>query len=143
MADDFLHSTNYINLGIDRSNNTADYIYYFTSGSWQQSFLSGSLMMRPYFGQQAVVGLQYAEKETVAVSLRPNPCKNVLFLDYNEDALLLSAETVLYNMYGKCCKRQQLEKQMDVSDLPAGVYVMRIVAANGQVLANEKFIVTK
>lgn len=137
------HSTNYINLGFDRSNNTADYIYYFTSGSWQQSYLSGSLMMRPYFGQQAVVGLQSAEKESVAVSLRPNPCKNVLFLDYNDDARLLSAETAVYNMYGKCCKRQQLEKQMDVSDLPAGVYVMRIVAANGQILANEKFIVTK
>ncbi|MBR4197985.1 MAG: T9SS type A sorting domain-containing protein [Bacteroidales bacterium] len=137
------HSTNYINLGFDRSNNTADNIYYFTSGSWQQSYLSGSLMMRPYFGQQAVVGLQSAEKESVAVKLRPNPCKNVLFLDYNDDTRLLSAETAIYNMYGKCCKRQQIEKQMDVSDLPAGVYVMRIVSANGQVLANEKFIVTK
>ena len=100
-------------------------------------------MMRPYFGQQAVVGLQSAEKESVAVKLRPNPCKNVLFLDYNDDARLLSAETAIYNMYGKCCKCQQIEKQMDVSDLPAGVYVMRIVSANGQVLANEKFIVTK
>jgi hypothetical protein len=46
-------------------------------------------------------------------------------------------------MYGKCCKRQSLEKQINVSDFPAGVYVMRIVSANGQVLANEKFIVTK
>ena len=137
------HSTNYINIGFDRSNNSCDKIYYYTSGSWHQSYLSGSLMMRPYFGQRAVVGMQTAESENIAIKLRPNPCKNVLFLDFNDDLRLHSAETVIFNMYGKCCKRQPIEKQMDVSGLPAGVYVLRIVAADGQVLANEKFIVTK
>lgn len=137
------HSTNYINLGFDRSNNSSDNIYYYTSGNWQRGILAGSLMIRPYFGQKAVVGLQSAEKENVAIRLSPNPCKDVLFLDFNDDSRLVSAEITVFNMYGKCCKRQSLEKQINVSDFPAGVYVMRIVSANGQVLANEKFIVTK
>lgn len=137
------HSTSYINLGFDRGNNTADNIFYHTSGQWQQSYLSGSLMMRPYFGHQAVVGLQQAEQVAVSIRLYPNPCKGTLFLDFEQTDATYGAQVYVCDMFGKVVIRQLLEKQVDVSALRAGVYILRIVGADGQTIKNEKFIITK
>jgi hypothetical protein len=136
------HSSNYINLGFDRSNNSADNIYYYTSGYWQRSILAGSLMMRPYFGQSAVLGISEAQLSQNAVNLYPNPCKDFLRLDYDETDVTLSSSTIeVYDMCGKLLKRQAVEKQMNVSDLRSGVYLLRITADDGQPIVNKKFIV--
>ena len=137
------HSTNYINLGFDRSNNTADNVFYHTSGQWQQSYLSGSLMMRPYFGYQAVAALQQVAHEAFDVRLSPNPCKNVLCVDYAENTIAETLQLVVCDVFGKSLITQRLEKKVDVSGLKAGIYLLRIVGADGQTLKNKKFIVTK
>ena len=136
------HSSDYINLGFDRSYNSSDNIFYYTSGYWQRSILSGSLMLRPYFGQKAVVGIDEARNLQTAVNLYPNPCKDILRLDYAEtDAALLSSTIEVYDMCGKLLKRQAVEKQINVSDLRSGVYLLRITTAGGQLVGNKKFIV--
>ena len=136
------HSSDYINLGFDRSYNSSDNIFYYTSGYWQRSILAGSLMMRPYFGQSAVAGIAEAQMSQNAVNLYPNPCKEVLRLDYDEtNATLSSSNIEVYDMCGRLLKRQNIEKQINVSDLRSGVYLLRITSAGGQLVGNKKFIV--
>lgn len=50
-------SADYINLGFDRNCDASDQIFYLTSAEWQRSILRGSLMLRPYFGAKALVGV--------------------------------------------------------------------------------------
>ena len=53
----------YLNIGFDRNTNSSDYTFSKTGVNWEQSFLKGSVMLRPYFGYKALVGLQDVEKE--------------------------------------------------------------------------------
>ena len=53
----------YLNIGFDRNTNSSQYTYSKTGVDWQQSFLSGSVMLRPYFGYKALVGLSEAKQE--------------------------------------------------------------------------------
>ena len=39
-----------INLGMDRNNNASEHTFYKVGGGWQQSFIYGALMIRPYLG---------------------------------------------------------------------------------------------
>ena len=111
----------YINLGFDRSFNTADRIYYHTSTDWQRSILSGSLMIRPGFGVAALpVGVGVVAMPEV--TLRPNPVADILYID----RLLSGARVEVFDMQGRrMCSTT--ECRIDVSAWAEGVYIVRVI----------------
>lgn len=54
-------TSDYINIGYDRNCDASDQLYYLTGVDWQRSILRGALMLRPYFGTQALVNVPHAE----------------------------------------------------------------------------------
>lgn len=115
----------FINLGFDRSFNSAERIYHFTSVSWQQSYLSGSLMIRPCFGQSAVVGIEEA-KEFNELKVYPNPADKKV----NIDGLPAGCKVIVYDIRG----RQVLvtnEEHIDASSLPDGIYLLKAITTSG------------
>lgn len=111
----------FVNLGFDRSLNTADRIFYLTGTGWQQSILAGSLMLRPCFGSAAAVGIE--QTQPAQVSLYPNPTAGLLFVQDVPDG----SHLILYNMQGQCVARHRTPVQaIDLSALPVGVYLLRI-----------------
>lgn len=50
-------TTDYINIGFDRNCDASQQLYYLTGVEWQRSILRGALMLRPYFGAKALVGM--------------------------------------------------------------------------------------
>lgn len=112
----------YINLGFDRSLNTSDRIWYLTGTEWQQSILSGSLMMRPAFGSAATVGVSDLQPQTSDLRVYPNPANDRVFVDGAVEGV------ELYDMMGR---RQMTSRNnsLDVSRLPNGVYVLRVISS--------------
>ena len=111
----------YINLGFDRSRNSCDRIWYLTGTEWQQSILSGSLMLRPAFGSAATVNIEWigeSEKWTVY----PNPAGDHVFIK----GLPEGACVELYDTYGRRVL-STFNAQLSTASLPDGIYFLRIV----------------
>ena len=118
----------YINLGFDRSLNSADRIWYLTGTEWQQSILSGSLMLRPCFGAAATVGINDNEPMAGSVEWRlyPNPTADMLYIDGIPSGTLLQ----LYDVTG----RKVLETnrtQLSTRSLSDGLYLLHAVTPDG------------
>lgn len=87
----------FINIGFDRGYNTAERIYYLTGTEWQQSILSGSLMLRPCFGSAAALAIEQPEPATRKVTLYPNPASNMVTVEPMENGSVAR----LYDMHGR------------------------------------------
>ena len=123
----------FINLGYDRSKNTADRIWYLTGTEWQQSILSGSLMLRPCFRAAATVGIEANGHAQHEHSVYPNPARTSVHVSGLE-----SGSTVeVYNTNGVVVMESPSTSDrdggnvIDVSSLPQGLYLIRVVTPQG------------
>lgn len=116
----------YINMGFDRSLNSADRIYYLTSTQWQQSILSGSLLLRPCFGAAATVGIAPVAAEKT-LTVHPNPATDEVWIDGMEAGTTVQ----LYDSRGSLMATTTGER-MTVRHLPAGLYLLRAVTPDGE-----------
>jgi hypothetical protein len=73
---------------------------------------------------------------TENISYFPNPTNNMLFIDSNENPVKVS----IYNVLGKEVISTKNSKEIDVSGLPSGVYIIRISIGDGVHQTNKKFI---
>lgn len=114
----------YINLGFDRNNNSSDRIYYLTSTEWQQSILSGSLLLRPCFGAAATEGIGQASADGVA--LFPNPASGWVTVS----GLPQGSRLTLFDAKGLPLL-QTATSRFDVGRLPQGLYFLKTVSPEG------------
>lgn len=121
----------FINIGFDRSLNTAERIYQLTDSTWKQSILSGSLMLRPCFGAAAAVGM--GNVETPQVNVFPNPADESLYVEGNV------AGASLYDMYGRCVARM-VGNTMDTRTIAPGLYLLWILSDDGRTTAKKIII---
>lgn len=122
----------FINLGFDRSFNSTEHIYYLTDSSWRQSFLSGSLLLRPCFGASATMGIG-AEPESVAVTIHPNPANTYVRAEGDVERM------ELYDLQGRQVAASR-GRQMATDALPNGVYLLRMRLTDGNTVV-QKLIV--
>lgn len=108
----------YLNIGFDRSHDAREHMYYQTSGSWQQSVLKGALMMRPYFGHAATVGVDNVE--VARLKVYPNPARNEAWVD----GLPEGAKVVLLDAMGRTVRTLE-GNRIDLGGLRPGVYLVR------------------
>jgi len=128
-------SNYYINIGFDRSYNTADHIFYRTSTDWQQSILSGSLMMRPCFGAAATVGIDEVGSGKREVTIYPNPARERVTVS----GLPEGSRVELYDAMGRRIN-ESTHQRINVSTIPSGIYLLRCIAPDG-VVHTEKLII--
>lgn len=114
----------YINLGFDRSLNSADRIFYLTGTEWQQSILSGSLMLRPCFGTAATVGIAPAQK--TAIHVFPNPTNDKVYIE----GLPEGSHIELYDAAGRRV-HTDLHPHISTSNYPNGLYLLRCITPDG------------
>jgi hypothetical protein len=83
-------------------------------------------------------GVMGVEETLIAenISYFPNPTNNMLFIDSNENPVKVS----IYNVLGKEVISAKNSKEIDVSGLPSGVYIIRISVGDGVHQTNRKFI---
>lgn len=130
-------SNTYINLGFDRSHNTSDRIRFLTGSAWEQSILSGSLMMRPCFGTSATLSAGTPRQPSPRIF--PNPAADRLHIDGIDDGSRLE----LYDYTGRLCLAQRGTGTLSVAHLPAGLYLLRIVPQGNTPPSTHKIIITR
>ncbi len=116
---------NYINIGFDRNTQNADKIWYLTSTEWQQSILSGSLMIRPRFGAAASLGIANNDLQP-QLKVFPNPANGIVYIDNMPAEGIFS----LYDISGRKVLTGR-SNTIETSVLSQGLYLLRIVSTDG------------
>ena len=84
------------------------------------------------------------EKKDKTIDIYPNPATNfIVVYNYSTEA---GRMIELFDVKGRRVKQQLangLATRMETSELPAGMYVLRVTAASGTVLRTEKLIINR
>ena len=117
-----------INLGMDRNNNASEHTFYKVGGGWQQSFIYGALMIRPYLGTLRGPNMgAIADVDSIAaIRLFPNPASNTLHVETPHPAALS-----LYSIQGQLVAHT-VGNTLSVAALADGIYSLSIALADGQ-----------
>lgn len=126
-----------INIGRDTSTDNSVYNYVNYNGSWQPSYMRGSLMIRPVVGASYYIGLD-EQKSDVSLQLYPNPVSNTLYLEGD----FQNGQVNIYDFMGRKVYQGEYQHEISVDNLNNGLYYIRIITADNQVI-NQKFIICK
>lgn len=124
----------YINLGFDRSYSSCDRIWYLTGTEWQQSILSGSLMLRPAFGSDAL-GIAQRGAERGIWKVYPNPANDYVKME----GLPEGTRIELYDSFGRRLL-STLHSHLSTHNLPAGLYLLRAITPSGDIHTHKLII---
>ena len=132
----FEQGNNYfINLGFDRNHDMSDHIFYLTGTDWQQSILSGVLMLRPCFGTAATVGIVAPGKERVEWTLFPNPANEWVRIEGMPEGGIVT----LHDMTGRQAAGTK-DNRLSLVSLANGVYMVRCSTPEGMVTVKKLII---
>jgi hypothetical protein len=115
-------------VGFDRNTDTHDKLVVRYAGSWVQSNIPGSIMVRPLFGKRIPgVGIDETLAENPVFSVYPNPAGDKFLLDF-ENAAQTTYTYSIYNSLGTIVKEQNVSQPgiVDISDLSSGIYFVRL-----------------
>ena len=134
----------FLNVGVDRNNDSQDKIFYNVSNSWHNPAFPGaySLMMRPVFGvADFYLGVDNLKsKGNNSFTVYPNPANDKLHIQFNSTNLSEKISYSIIDLYGRVVleNKSSIPEYIDISGLADGVYFVRILDGT-QVLTN-KFI---
>lgn len=119
----------YLNIGYDRSFNSAENLWYLTGTEWQRSILSGSLMLRPGFGNAATLGVEGCEAADGSKkwTVYPNPVSDIVYIE----GLPFGTTVHLYDIQGHRLFTTE-NFPLNVSNLPAGLVLLQAVTPQGE-----------
>jgi hypothetical protein len=121
-----------LNIGFDSYNDAHGNLLYNSTGQWLTSAFTGSLLMRPLIGKPIPLGIPLHHSEPQRLSIYPNPCSGGMITvtneylarkDFNADHSML----VVRDLYGREVISARYDKVLDVSGLPAGMYILEVI----------------
>lgn len=117
-----------LNVGFDYALDSREYLFYNIGVGWNPTIFSGSLMMRPLFGEVMPTGVEELKPlKSNSFVLYPNPLNgNILHLDW-PDKEAANVEVEIYNITGQLILRRNFDTEMNVADLGSGVYLVRLI----------------
>lgn len=126
-----------MNVGFDRNSNSAKYLFYNVYGNWVNSELAGALMVRPVFGAQKLTSAKIITKANV--NIYPNPAQNILYIKNHQNIQLVE----FYNINGqKIVSFNITDSYIDVSNLKTGIYLVKVILANGN-SSHQKVVISR
>ena len=130
-------------VGLDRNTDSRNKMYYHFDGNWYQSGIRGSWMIRPVFGKKIpLVSVEEYENTITKFLIRPNPAHNTFRLEF-ENSKGRNYRYQIFNSPGALIQEENIKasKDIDISNLSAGVYIVRLMNAEDRSAAVEKLIV--
>jgi len=120
-------TNNFLYVGLDKSNDTGDDIYYNVTGNWEQNkFVEGSLMMRPHISENPL--FRDTKTQEIQFSAYPNPVTEKLFVEGNLEII------GIYDSFGRKVPVEILEnenkKELNFVGLKKGIYLLTLVQNN-------------
>ena len=144
------NTANLLNIGLDCNTDSKEKVFFNTTGTWYSSLIPGSLMMRPAFGGPVAadinVGGETLTRTTEIFDLQvyPNPVCDLL--RFNTSALqeMSSMHLLVINALGQCVLQVNgFTKELDVSTLPTGLYLLKATDTKQGHVVCKKFVIQR
>ncbi|MCK5776323.1 MAG: T9SS type A sorting domain-containing protein, partial [Bacteroidales bacterium] len=132
-----------LNIGFDYAIDSKDYLFYNIGEGWNNSIFSGSLMIRPVFGEKMPAGLTQIAKKITNFTIYPNPLNSSnLHFDLQEGDVR-NYQLEIYNITGQILLSTKLTTTVDVSILKNGVYLIRLINTENGSSDTQKLIIKR
>ncbi|MDX2415325.1 MAG: T9SS type A sorting domain-containing protein [Bacteroidales bacterium] len=135
-------SETWLNAGLDLNTPHMGRQYLYFGGTWSQSLVEGSLMIRPIVGKPLVsTGIGEMQYEYSAVNIWPNPASGIINIDI--DAADLNKSSIeIYDIQGRKVMEAFGTQRINISDLREGMYFL-ILFRDDTSRSQGKFIKTR
>ena len=136
-----------LNIGVDMNINSNTSKLYWNDdgswGSWNQSVMPGSLMIRPVFrNTAALTSVTNTENPSNQIKIFPNPNNGKFNVQMSK---FENIKMEIYNVFGECIDKQifkSANEQIDLSNVSDGIYFLRMTSEQGATYS-QKFIISK
>ncbi len=127
----------FLNVGFDKNNNVASKIFFNIDGTWENTPLSGALMIRPIFSMNPYT--QTSTPQSISdIQIYPNPAKDNFYIQTQHNTILN-----LYNMTGKLLINKQISKGTHIiytHTLKQGLYILKLQDDRGNIQTKKLII---
>ncbi|MCF0206796.1 MAG: T9SS type A sorting domain-containing protein, partial [Bacteroidales bacterium] len=111
-----------LNCGLDTDTDAHEHIYFNVSGYWEQSIISGALMIRPVFGYEIRHHMHIPTQQMASdFEVYPNPAQDMIYISSDTEYDSIS----IFDNLGRLVKTASHEAAISVSDLPQGTYFVK------------------
>jgi hypothetical protein len=144
----------FLNIGFDRNRNSKINTFYSLGQAWEPSVFDGSLMIRPIFcsadSQFPSDYVQLADDKddnknaSISFKAYPNPAKEIVYLEEDDNSPLISTKIELYALSGKLVKVfENVSGNINIANIAPGIYLMRVWNYNKSVREVKKIIISQ
>ncbi len=130
-----------MNLGLDKNRDNHDKMFFKTGLGWESSAQHGSWMMRPVMvaAVDPFIGVSDLGEGQVGMRVWPNPAADAFQVEWNGPA---PAAVEVLDPLGRAVGQWAAGHQpMSVSGFAPGVYIVRLVGRQGELLSHSRLIV--
>jgi hypothetical protein len=137
-----------LNIGFDMYNDAHENLMYNVTGDWLTSSFPGALLLRPVIGKPLPVGIHNIQTITGHLSLFPNPNNTgVITLSIpgmeDQNQQVNSLDIKVNNLFGQPVFESGYSKVIQLTDLPAGIYIIVVTNPGTGKNWTGKIIITK
>jgi hypothetical protein len=137
-------SESFLNAGLDVNTPHGGKQFYWLNGQWQGSQVAGTVMIHPVVGDAlritSIDDVIYKDKKLIRIW--PNPASGYITIDAGDLLLSGDGRITIMDLYGRELIKTVLSERIDVSSLPAGVYII-ITSRNGKPAGYSRLIKTR
>lgn len=129
-----------LDIGFDVNSDAKENVFYNVGGTWQQSALSGAIMLRPQLGgnYSMYAPVENESPGTSSLMVYPNPATDILNI-YTAAEELQSVE--IFDVDGRRVLASDFTSgTINIADLSAGIYILKILDAQKAMLASTTFV---
>lgn len=132
-----------LNVGFDYAIDSKEYLFYNIGSGWNQSIFSGSLMIRPVFGQKMTTAIEEVAIDETSFIMFPNPL-NSSYLNFQiNEGIEDDYEVEIFSITGQRVLQSRLSSSIRVSNLRNGIYLVRVNNTKSGESKTKKLIIRK
>jgi hypothetical protein len=132
-------------IGMDFNDDHHDKIYYNTTGNWNTSIFTGSLMMRPVFGDNYDASGINENSLANNFSIYPNPANDQVTISGIKEGQGNLTTSILDISGREIISAQKLNADnfVDVSSLSAGLYLLQLKNEHGDLIGTQRLVISE
>lgn len=138
----WVQATNFfMNIGLDRNTINDKFMNYrVNSLGWQKSSIGGSAMIRPVFADNLTTGINTKNKTKNEFILYPNPGNGKFNIKPSNDIRYTIYDIRISNLQGQIINTTTDLNNIDLSNLPKGMYIVQLIGENNEVIGSQKYL---